>query len=240
MGKATSCTQRGEAITLEQQVKGISEELKIFDRLIGENAAAVAAAETRLRMAKEGLPGLIARKEKARAERQKALASGNGQASAENLAGLAERIKAIETERELCEDEISGLTAMIEQLIAVGVKAKRDRQAAARRIPLAKFRDVAARYNALAEQLAPILAEFWRLRSELGEPVAGLVVSTPRGPVGALECVPRLFIPGTQDFEDSGDSGKHMFFDAPVTQEKRAQRVRPLTVVEDPEREVGS
>lgn len=230
MSKAISNSQRGEAATLDQQIKEVDEQLKVFDRAIAENAAGLSTAETRLRMAKEELPRLIARKEEARTERGKAVASGNGQASAENLAALSERIKSYGQEIELTEDEISGLTASIEQLVSAGTNAKRERLALSRQIPMAKLRDAARRYNALAEQLGPVLEELWRLRAELGEPLTGRVVQSPSG---FLSSLPRAFVTGDPEFLDAGDPDRHFIFDGPGMKEKRAQRVRPLTIAEE-------
>jgi hypothetical protein len=230
-------TQDERTTPLKPRVKEIEKKLEIIDRLLGHNADAVVAAETRLRMAKEELPQLIAKKDEARAERGKAVASGNGQASPENLAGLAEQIRTYGEMRELCEDEITGLTASLEQLSKVRAEMEVERRKVAREIPTEKIRDVARRYNALAEQLAPVLREFWTLRAELGEPPQGCAVHSPAGMIGALECVPRVFIPGEEDFIESGDPEKHFFFDAPGVQEKRTRRVRPLTVDEEPQTE---
>lgn len=219
---------------LEVQIAEADKELEIIDRLIADTAAMAEASETRLRMAKEELPQLIARREAVRAERQKALASGNGSSSPESLAAFADQLKSIDATRELCEDEIAGLTASLEQFTVVLRDARAERAKVARKVPIAKLRACARTYNAMAEKLVPVLRELWELRTELGEPHQGRAVHSPAGMVGALEAVPRLFIPGEEDFLEVSDPEKHYFFDAPGVREKRVRLVRPLTVDEEP------
>jgi len=214
--------------TLDMQIKEVNGKLAEIYRLINENGVAAAAAEARLGSAKGRLSEITAEKDEARTARQKALASG------EDPGAFGKRLKDLEEERELREDEIAGLTTRLGQLAGERASLKRERQAETRKVPMAKLRDVAQELNVIFQQAAPLLERFWSLRRELGEPVEGKVVHTPRGITGALECLPRLFIPGTPEFFEVGDQEKHFYFDGPGLREKRAVRVRPLLVDEAP------
>lgn len=214
--------------TLEIQIIEIDGKLADIDRLTSENVAAVATAEARTEKAKGRLAELTSEKEEVRVDRQTALAAGK------DAKATGQRLKAIQDVTEDLEDEIARLSARLEQLRAQGTQLRAERAATVRLIPVSKLRDAARRYNTQAAALVPVLGELWRLRAELGEPREGRAVQTPLGPVGALECLPRLFIPGEEGFLDVGDPEKHFFFDGPGLKEKRAQRVRPLRVDEDP------
>jgi chromosome segregation ATPase len=211
---------------LESQVSEINERLEGIDRLIAANTSAAATAEARLEQVKKRLAALTATKEETRVARGKAAAAG------EDTAELGRQLKKVDEERELREDEIVGLSACIEQLASEGTLLKKTRLAEARKIPMAKLRAAAWRYNALAEQLAPVLEDLRQLRAELGEPPEGLVVQFPGG---VLKAIPRAFPIGEAGFEDSGDPEKHFFFNAPDEErEKRGRRVRPLTMAAMP------
>lgn len=220
--------------TLEQQIIEIDGKLADIDRRTSENVAAVATAEARTEKAKRRLAELTSEKEEARGDRQKALADGK------DAKNISRRLKAIQDVMEDLEDEITGLGARLGELRAQGTQLRAERAATARLIPVSKLRDAARRYNSQAAALVPVLGELWRLRAELGEPREGRAIQTPLGPVGALECVPRLFIPGEEGVLDASDPEKHYFFDGPGMKEKRAQRVRPLRVDEEPKQEVAS
>jgi hypothetical protein len=214
--------------SLDAQIAEVNGKLAEIDRRSKENISAASDTETRIEEAKRRGVELAADQEAARAARQNALAAG------EDVKEISKRLRALGESRELCEDEAAGLSVRLEKLRAVGLRLRAERKAAAREIPMAKLRDAVRRRDPLARQLAPINAEIWALRRELGEPLEGRVVHTPRGLVGDLECIPRLFIPGLPDIVDVGDPEKHFFFDGPGMKEKRVQRVRPLLVDEDP------
>jgi chromosome segregation ATPase len=200
---------------LESQISEIVGRARSIDNLINEKIAAVATTEARLGKAKGRLSELTAEKEEAEAAQDRAVVTGGDPSIPRK------RLKFVEEEQELRKVEIAALSSHLEQLVAEEGNLKKERLVVARLIPTVKLQDVGRRYNAWGEKGKPILEEMLGLQKELGEPPEGRVLQFPCGCVGALESVPRCFIPGDKGFEDAGDPEKYYFFGCSRKKEKR-------------------
>jgi chromosome segregation ATPase len=204
MGEQTKKGRSKAMKTLEAAIEEVKIDLARIDREGQAAADDFAAVDSRTEEARKAIPQIESALAEARAGRQVAFASGG------DVTEFTARIRGLQEKLEEQKEGIEGLLVSLEELRKLRAQLTAEYVQAKRQIPILKLRDAAMRYNALAEQLAPIVAEIHDLRAELEEPPKGLVVQSPAGFVGALAEIPRLFLPGTDEMLEIGDPGKQV------------------------------
>lgn len=200
----------------EQRIVNIEERVRSIDNDIESTSK-------RLMESKERLDTLQPQYEQARKKRQAILAKK------EDPDKVSSEIIAIKAEIELKEDETIGLTDRLERLQGEEAKLLEDLIEARKEIPRTRLIHAAERYNKIASTLAEVVKEIWKYRIELNETneARNITVASPSGWGGALQWIPKLFLPEevpTQSYQNRPDLTTFFDFQGFYEEKKEEER----------------
>lgn len=174
-----------ETQELTQKLEKINEQMK-------KNRNSLEAAENRKEMALKRQTECQTQYEDARDERQGLLASGK------EVKQISDRIKNMQAEKELAEDEVIGLDNMLLDLKEEVQRLEKEKSETERDILVSKLLPLVPAYNEAAARLAEIVEKIWILKHALNEVHSGpyTIYSPTSWDEGALSEIPKLFDAG--------------------------------------------